>query len=254
MRTKTLNQLLSTTYSDIQFLVQPELLPAAGTMAIYGKAGTLKSWLVIDMMFALATGKVWLAYPCAEVPVLMVQGEQTEAQYQPRIVKYCEELNGAVPKNLLFDNDITLKLDGFIGLKLLESSLQEWKAQKLPHMPKVIVLDCLYQLLSGSVSSETDLKQFTGTVDKIRDDYGCAFVIVHHPRKAGEGDLGLEEMLSSSILGNWLDTIIKVESHPPDADQPSTVDLRFQKIKHASQEISGIRVKFNKHSVRFSPA
>jgi len=220
-------------------------------MVIYGKAGTLKSWMVIDLMFALSQGDKWLAFPCQKVPVLMVQSEDTEAQYQPRIVKYCEGLNGVRPNNLLFDNDITLKLTGFVGLKMLEASLEEWRSQGLPSMPKVIVLDCLYQLVSGSVSSEVDIKQFTANVDKIRQEFGCAFVIVHHPRKAGDDDSGFEEMLSSSVLGNWLDTIIKVESVPPDADQPVTLDLRFQKVRHAIQEVSGIRVKFNRQHVRF---
>ena len=255
MRTKTLVELLASTYSDVKFIVEPQILPESGVMAIYGRAGTLKSWLSIDLAFNVAVGNKWLAFPTSKQSVLIVQGENTEMQYQPRILDYCANLNGNLPDNILFDNDITLKLDNLMGLGLLEQNLKEWKAQSMPNMPKLVILDCLYQLMAGSVSSETDLKQFTANIDRLRTEYGCAFVIVHHPRKSGEEDQGFEEMLSSSILANWLDTIIKVSSVPPDADQPDLIQLRFQKVRHAKEVgIGEIRVKWSKTRHRFSPA
>jgi RecA-family ATPase len=250
VRSKTLNELLSTRFPAQRFLIEPQVLSAGGIMVIYGRAGTLKSWLSIDLAFALTGGTAWAqVHKTNKASTLIVQSEVTESLYQMRIAKYCQNFNGTRPDNLFFDNDIVLKLDNFIGLRTLIENMEDRK-------PRVIILDCLYKLLSGSVSNELDLKKFTENIDYVRSKWGTAFIIVHHPRKSKseETDEGIEEMLSSSILGDWLDTILRVSGVPAGIEQPSVIDLTFQKVRHAEFEVPGIRLRFNRETARFSIA
>ncbi len=244
-----MKQLLAQPRIEKQFLIEPQLLAKGGTMAIYGRPGTLKSWLSLDAAVALATGGDWLAYPCEKSTVLIMQAEVTEHSYIERLHAYTKHLNGSIPDNLYMDNDLTMKLGGFEGLNILNTVVEEIH-------PDTIICDNLYQVVSGSVSSEVDLKKILDNIDRIRQAYGIAFIFVHHPRKDQSNEKetvnkGFEEMLTSSIFGNWLDTIIKVSSVPPNQDQPDTIRLDFQKVKEARQTVYPIQVKFDKSIAKF---
>ena len=244
-----MKQLLAQPRIEQQFLIEPQLLAKGGTMAIYGRPGTLKSWLSLDAAYALATGGDWLAYPCVRSTVVIMQAEVPEHSYIERLHAYTKNMNGSVPDNLYMDNDLTMKISDFNGLTILNQVMEECH-------PHVIIFDNLYQIVSGTVSSEVDLKKILDNIDKIRQAYGTAFIFIHHPRKDQSTDddsvnKGFEEMLTSSIFGNWLDTIIKVTSVPPNQDQPDTIRLDFQKVKEARNVVHPIQVKFNKNNARF---
>jgi len=215
-------------------------------MTIYGRAGTLKSWLMIDLAFAIAGGHKWLeTFQTRKSSVLIVQAEQTEWQYQKRVIKYCQNRNGKTPDNIYFDNDLELKLDGFAGLQAILDDIKERK-------PDVVILDCLYQLVSGSVANEMDLKRFKDNVDKLRHQYKISFIIIHHTRKHySEDDQGIEEMLTSSVFGNWLDTIVRIRGVPANADQPTVIQMDFQKVKDAEEEVQALRVGFDRETTQF---
>lgn len=251
MRTKTLNELLSAKPPKTLFVIEPRVLPVGGVMALYGPAGALKSWLSIELARAVSTGTRWLdTFETNKLPVLVVQSEQTEAQYVNRLYKFFK-FESSNPDNLFFDNDLGIRLDQYHGAAGLGQDMAERK-------PGLVILDCLYQMISGSVSSEPDLKRMKDTVDGLRDKWNCSFVIVHHPRKSsrdeGAEEFGPEEMLGHSVFRNWLDTIVKVSPVPKGASQPSLVDLEFQKVRSADVDIPAVRYKFDRRTVRFSIA
>ena len=105
-----MKQLLAQPRVEEQYLIEPQILAKGGTMAIYGRAGTLKSWLSLEQAFALATGQMWLAYPCIESRVLIMQAEVTESNYINRLVSYSRNMNGLMPDNIFRDNDVTMDL------------------------------------------------------------------------------------------------------------------------------------------------
>jgi len=251
VRTKSLDEFLATPAPDVDYIIKPQLLAAGGTMAVYGRAGTLKSWLCMDMAFSIASGSKWLGvFDTVPSSVLMVQSEQIEAQYQKRVAKFYKHYSGAaierINSNLAFDNDLEIKLDSFTGLNAITEDIKERK-------PQVVILDCLYQLVSGSVSSEVDLKRFKDNIDHMRQSWLTAFIIIHHTRKTyGDDDHGIEEMMSSSIFGNWLDTTIKISSNPPNTNQPTQIEMEFQKVRGAEDEMPPIKFGFNRSTVQFA--
>ncbi len=217
-------------------------------MAIYGRAGTLKSWLSIDMAFRVCKGEEWIGHPTEKSSVLIIQTEQPEPLYTERLEKYTAigYQNGTQPTNLFFDNDLTLKLDTFNGQQVLFQHIKD-------RQPGLVILDCLYQMVSN-VANQADLNRFRDNIDSARQEYGTAFVLLHHPRKQGreqEDDLGFEEMSGMGNLGAWLDTIIRVTGDPPNIDQPTNIVLAYQKVKNARSEMRPIGLRFDKETVRF---
>ena len=180
-----------------------------------------------------------------------MQAEVTESNYINRLISYSRNMNGLMPDNIFMDNDVTMDLSGLEGMNLLQTDIEEVS-------PDVIIIDCLYKIVSGSVSNEIDLKKVITNIDRIRQSHNIAFIFIHHPRKDQSTEAeeyigkGIEEMLTSSIFGNWLDTVVKVTSVPPHQDQPDTVRLDFQKIKNARQAISPIQVRFNRDRAQFT--
>lgn len=219
-------------------------------MAIYGRAGTLKSWIAIDMAFKVCDGEAWLGHPTQKSSVLIVQTEQPEPLYTERLEMYTSigYKNGRVPPtNLYFDNDLTLKVDTFNGQQALFQDIKD-------RQPEIVIMDCLYQMVSGNVSDQTNLNRFRDNIDKARQSFGTTFVILHHPRKGDRettDDMGFEEMLGSSTLSFWLDTIIKVTGVPPNIPQPVNLTLTYEKVKQARHEMRPITVGFDRETARF---
>jgi len=249
VRSKTLADLLAAPREEEQYLIGSDLLPKGGLMAIYGRAGTLKSWLSIDMAFHICEGEDWLGHPTERTSVLIVQTEQPEPLYTERLVKYVSVgyRNGRVPPdNLYFDNDLTLKLDTFNGQQVLFQNIKD-------RQPGLVILDCLYQMIEN-VSNQVALNRFKDNIDKARQTYGTSFLLIHHPRKQSrdrEDELGFEEMAGMASLEAWLDTIIRLTGDPPNGDQPLNIILSYQKVKNARREMRPISLGFDRETARF---
>lgn len=250
-RSKSLNELLATPKPRFSYVINPQILPYAGVQIAYGKAGTLKSWIGIDAAFAVASGSPWLgrdAFSTTAMNSMLVQAEVPEHSFRERVEKFSASLNGAGPdeESLFFINDMELRLDSFEWQQRLMREIKERKV-------KFVVLDCLYQMVSGTVSAEEGMKKFMDAVDAIRGATGCAFFILHHPRKAQEDRSNtFEEMLGSSVLSNWADTIIRIEGIPASTPQPTYIQLTFEKVKNAEIVIPKIRLNFDRDTAQFS--
>ena len=220
-------------------------------MMFYGRAGTLKSWLVLDLAMSLAQGRPWVGYRSKQVPVLLLQGEQSKAQYRKRVLKVVNSMNGSRPAGFYIHSDLDMSLDTFQGQTMLLDDIRECA-------PGVVVVDCLYQFMDGVETSEADMKRFMKTLDGVRQNHGTAFIIVAHSRKSStdpeSSDLGLDELFGTSVISRWLDTLVKVTGVPEWESQPEVVELEFQKVKDAEAKAQGLRLRFNRAKARFSLA
>ena len=213
-------------------------------------AGTWKTFLAIDMQFALAGGRRWIIYETHKAKVLMVQTEVVEQMYRGRLLKYTEGHfnNGSRPDsvsgNLLFTTSRDLKLDNFHGQSLLEQTI-------IKHRPKVVILDCLYRTVK-STKEEASLKVLFDHFAYLQDKYGVAFVIVHHTRKGERGeedeDQSFEDMTGWAGISYWADTIVRVSHVDKHRD---IIKLAFEKVKNAVVEVPDVNVRIDRATLRF---
>lgn len=96
-------------------------------------------------------------------------------------------------------------------VEALHRVLDEFPAQ-------IIVFDVLRKIFRGDVTTSKDVAPFLQRVDEVRDRHGAAVVLVAHDRKkvrgrrevGAETDDPVEEILGSTDLAAWPDTIVKL--------------------------------------------
>lgn len=202
------NAFLAQAYPPIRSIIEPGLLTYGGYMMIYGATSTYKTWLVLDMAHAVTTGRDWLGYKTNKARVLMVQVEMTPMMYQDRAKKL--HARGGIPTGAFWLlNDETLKLYDYAGQNELEAAIRDTACD-------LVIIDCLYRVLSSQESDAVLVGRMLDFFARLRQKYGCAFVLVHHTRKQQRGnegdtpDAGVEESRGSQGLGDWPDTTIRL--------------------------------------------
>lgn len=246
-KAKSLKELLALQPPNIQYIVQPQLLSRSGSLFIYGDAETLKSWIVLELAFAITGGNPWLeTYPTVKGKCLLVQTEQPEMIYRARALKITESMNGTAPlDNLFILSEVALPLDSPIGIGTLRLDIQEIK-------PDIVILDNLFESVT-SVSDEVGIKKFIRGMGMAQKE-GAAVVVVHHTRKqSNEGPRRLEDMAGMSDLNRWADTVIRVTATEyTSGGRPLIVRLDLEKVKNSEEDIRGVVIKFDRSTARFN--
>lgn len=244
LKVRTLRQLLALKPPKEPYIIEPQLLAYGGSMIIYGVAETWKSWLAINLLFSVVQGKQWLMFTTHKSKSLIVQTEQPELLYRDRFVTFTKNLylDGSLD-SLLEITSLDLKLDNPYGINYLEEAINEYK-------PAVVLLDCLYHVLTSSDSDSVAVKYVINGLGRLQTKYNTAFIIIHHARKEGEWEpRSFQEMKGAAELGYWADTILKL-SHYNEADD--IVDLTFEKTKNAQVKLEDLRLKVNRETLQFN--
>lgn len=243
LKVRSLVQLLSLEQPKVLYYLEPQLLSYGGSLFIYGRAGTFKSFLAIELMHSLATGKPWLIYNTVRpTKSLMLQAEQVETMYQDRMLSYTRSripLPADVDKYMLFTTSQNLKLDDFQGIAQLEEVIKQ-------HDPHVILIDCLYRVVK-STTDVSSIGRFLDDLTRLSSTYGVAFVIIHHPRKESDEDRGFDELTGWSGIANWADSILRVTRE----DNPIRLSMKWEKTKNARKEVSDVNVEVDQGRLRF---
>ncbi|KKM68078.1 hypothetical protein LCGC14_1464470 [marine sediment metagenome] len=231
LNVRSLHELLNMQVPDIPFIVEPQLIAVGGSMFVFGDQELWKSWIAIELAFAVSTGTNWLGlYPTKKKRVLLIQTEQVELQYRKRIVKFAANINGNKPTDLFFATDLSIKFDNAFGLGILEARIQEYH-------PDLIIIDNLYHTITGAVADEAAVKHFIDGLGAFQQKYQTAFCIIHHPRKDQNSDnfdkSDIQNLYGSGTLLWWADTIAHVTKHPSFTDIRPMMQLEFQKVKNS---------------------
>lgn len=244
LKVRKLTELISLEQPETLYYLEHQLLSYGGSMFIYGRAGTFKSFLAIELMHSLATGKRWLIYNTIGTPVksLMMQAEQVEPMYQDRITAYTRRriaIPSTVDSYMLFTTSQNLKLDEFQGISQLEEAIKIYQS-------KVVIIDCLYRVVKSSVDV-LSIGRFLDDLARLSGQYGTSFVVIHHPRKASDEDRGFDELTGWAGIANWADSILRVSRE----GQSSHLSLNWEKTKNSRTEVSSVNIKVDQENLRF---
>lgn len=181
--TKTVRQLINA-YPELRRPVIHNLLREGETMNVIASPKVGKSWLVLDLALAVATGRPWLgAFETERGDVLIIDNElhcETSANRIPKVMNARGiDLDQAADKihvaNVRGDLRDIFSLSGVF--------------QKLePGRFKLIVLDAFYRFMPKD-SDENDngtMSQVYNHLDAFAARLGCSFVLVHHSSKGSQ--------------------------------------------------------------------
>jgi hypothetical protein len=181
--TKTVRQLINE-HPDLRRPVIHGLLREGETMNVIASPKVGKSWLVIDLALAVATGRPWLgSFETERGDVLIIDNElhrETSAHRIPKVMQA-----RGIDLDLAADNIHVANVRG--DLKDI-FSLSAVFQQLQPGRFKLIVLDAFYRFMPKD-SDENDngtMSQVYNHLDAFAARLGCSFVLVHHSSKGNQ--------------------------------------------------------------------
>ena len=234
-------------------------LPEASCGLIVAPPGTYKTWILIALAYAVATGKSFLGrYPViGKGPVLFIQQEDPWWMLQSRLARMP---GGQSPTESGKGNNKVYTLDCRSERELDEMPLYWYTArefnfaskdaligmeQKIVELrPKLVMIDPLY--------AATDTKDYMAesaqkmlTLKIIRDKYNCSFALAHHTTVSGASSADRASIWGSQFLNAWLEWGWRL----PEGDDKGNIVIRHFK---GSEDPNRIRVKFNITDFNFS--
>lgn len=220
-----LSELMSKELGENPFLIE-KLLPLNGLNVLSGSPGVGKSWIILEMARAVASGQDFLGkYKTIQGGVLIIDGESGEMEMQRRT------------KSMNFDPELPI---GFIQLqgvkvdnpKTIESLLTEAKNQDV----KLMIFDPFSAMHSKQENSAEEMQKVMEGFESLTKE-GITVLFVHHHRKGNglTGPTQTENMRGSTVIGSRVDSqsFIKKE-----AEIDAYIELKYstEKLRNGKKE------------------
>ena len=151
-------------------------------MLLAGPSKAGKSFALIELTIAIAEGKSWLGFDCAQGRVLYVNLELDRASclHRFRDVYGCL---GWKPEHL--DNIDIWNLRGkSVPMDRLTPKLIR-RAIKKDYI--AVIIDPIYKVITGDENSADQMANFCNQFDKVCTELGCATIYCHHHSKGAQG-------------------------------------------------------------------
>jgi hypothetical protein len=184
---KSLRQLVQL-YPALRKPVIDGLLREGETMNVISAPKIGKSWLVIDLALAVATGCPWLGMDCVPGEVLILDNElhgETSANRIPKVAEVRGIDIEAVADRVYVENLRGRLQDLF--------ALGPYFRQFAPGRFKVVILDAFYRFLPMRADENDNgtMASLYNYLDSFADYLKCCFVLIHHTSK---GNQSLKEL------------------------------------------------------------
>ena len=251
----TYSEFMSAKPPEIPEIIGNNVLVKQGKMLLYGIYHSGKSNMGIQMSSCISTGKNFLFLPCYMSRVWMINSEMSMWEWRKRFQKHCS--NNGYPElpRVNFTTDTGLKLDTIAGLQEVSNVLAAH-----PEI-NVVMFDPLMKLITGNISDSQQVTKFIDNVDYLISKFNISVIIGAHSRKTQISkmgvpiDFGAEEILGSTILPAWADTVVALKPKIGGTDESGYyLDMQFQKVRYAENYIPPVTLYFNRNTLSFKVA
>lgn len=168
-----------------------------------GKPKVWKTWLVLEMAIAVATGKPCLGIYAVPSPgkVLLFLAEDEGSQVRARLQALCHA-RGVVLNDLdvHFITASRLELNRQNDFERLESVIKSLQ-------PKLLVLDPFVRVFSGDEDDSGHVSRVLGRLRQLQREHRVAVGVVHHFKK-GKNESGGDALRGSSDMFAWADSAL----------------------------------------------
>lgn len=151
-------------------------------MLLAGPSKAGKSYALIQLCCAIAEGKTWFGWPCAQGRVLYVNLELDRASCLHRFRDVYTALGW--PPNSLQNIDIWNLRGKSIPMDKLAPKLIR-RAAKKNYI--AIIIDPIYKIITGDENSADQMAHFCNQFDRVCSELGAAVIYCHHHSKGTQG-------------------------------------------------------------------
>jgi hypothetical protein len=191
------------------------LLRTGETMNVIAPPKFKKSWLVLDLALALATGRPWLdTFATEPSHVLILDNELHAETSADRIPKVAEARNidlATVADRLFIEN--------LRGRLLDINSLQHYFESLRRDYFRLVVLDAFYRFLpkDSDENSNSNLTDVYNRLDAYASMLDCSFILVHHASKGSQSGKSITDVgAGAGSQARATDTHLVLRQHEED--------------------------------------
>jgi archaellum biogenesis ATPase FlaH len=178
------------------------------------KAG--KSFLIVQLAIAVATGSKWLGMTCQKKTVLYIDAELSASMTGERIRDIRERMGiSYLPENLHVINTKTGQKDQVTLRDVADDFVHGIRNEE------VVIVDPLYMFLN---SDENDNSQMKKEMEQIRRiaSIGVTVIVVHHMAKGTQaGKMSIDRASGAGVLGRFFDSILTLNLLNREATDPA---------------------------------
>jgi putative DNA primase/helicase len=163
---------LTKNISAPDFLID-ELIESDTIGAFIGASSVGKSFVAISMAASVATGTMFAGKDAQQGAVLYLAGEGMNGITR-RFSGWEKHTGIKLPQDSIHVSHKTISMDDKGVATLLAA------AEGMDQDIKLVVVDTLARHMTGEENSNRDMSAFIAAADKIREEHGCAALIIHH--------------------------------------------------------------------------
>lgn len=177
-------------------------------MEISGGSKSAKTFLLIELFVAAASGGLWLGRACAPVPTLYVNTEVNRAAFANRLERVREAMGVSLED--INGRGHVWNLRGYNST--IDDMVNGIRHLLKKHKFKLVIIDPIYKLMGDlEENSAGDMGTFFSRLDAIAEMAGAGIVFVHHHSKGGQaGKLAMERSSGSGVFARAPDAILDV--------------------------------------------
>lgn len=188
-------------------------------MLLSGNPKAGKSFLIVQMAIAVATGGKWIGVTCQKKRVLYIDSELSPEMTAERIKDIREKMGVSyLPENL---HVINTKKEAVTLKDIADDFVHELRDEDL------VIIDPLYMFLNSDENDNSQMKKEMEQIKRISST-GTAVVVVHHMSKGIQaGKLSIDRASGAGVLGRFFDSILTLNllnKEPTDKERPERVE------------------------------
>lgn len=199
---RPISDLLAMNEEEPDWLIK-DLFTAGSSGWVGAEPKVGKSWTVLEIIYALSTGTSFLGR--FDVPerrkVVYIQEEDSLQRVLRRFKRILHGTPGrGIPEDdyLRWSVRVGFKIDAPQWIMNLRAELDSYKAD-------VVILDVFNRFHAKNENDQAEMSALLETLTVLTREYGCAFIVVHHNKKAQAGlEMRPNQMLrGSGVLSGW---------------------------------------------------
>lgn len=173
------------------------LLPQTDLVMLYGQPGAGKSYIALDMAFAIATGEKWAKLDTTPGPVVWIAAEAA-GSLQIRTMAYARQHGMALENADLWIIDSALSLMDEEDASALSTAMADLR-------PRLIIVDTLAAASGGAnENSGEDMNKVLTSCRNLHRESGATVMLVHHSGKdesrGARGWSGIKGAMQTELL------------------------------------------------------
>lgn len=173
-------------------------------MLLAGPSKAGKSFSLIELCCAIAEGRRWLGWDCAQGRIMYVNLELDRASCLHRFKDVYQAL-GWEPKSLSNIDIWNLRGKSVPMDKLAPKLIR--RAAKKNYI--AIVIDPIYKVITGDENSADQMAAFCNQFDRVCTELGAAVIYCHHHSKGGQGNKkSMDRASGSGVFARDPDALI----------------------------------------------